>query len=336
MRIIEDTKLDFDDVLIAPKRSDLESRSQVTLARQFTFKHAEFEWTGVPIVASNVNSIGTFRTARVLSKHNMLTLLRKTYDVHDFEKARLPRHVLENIVVSAGSSQKDIDRIDRILDFFPEITKIDLDVANGYTKMFSDHVRRIRELFPDYIIIAGAVATPEMTEQLILDGADIIRVGIGPGSVCVTRKMTGVGYPQLSAIIECCDAAHGLKGHIMSDGGCRVPGDVAKALGAGADFVILGGMFAGTDETGADYYGMASETAMIENYGEIPDYRAAEGKHVRLPNKGSLDDVIKEIMGGLRSAATYIGASKIKEFPKRTNFVRVNRQLNTTFNQYEI
>lgn len=336
MYLENDVKLDFDDVLIRPKRSDLESRSQVTLERQFTFRHAEFGWTGVPIVASNVNTIGTFKTAKVLSKYNMLTLLRKFYDVNDFEKANLSRRELENVVVTAGSFKEDIDRIVRVLDYYPEITKIDLDVANGYTKMFSNHVRKIREMFPDHIIIAGAVATAEMTEQLILDGADVVRVGIGPGSVCVTRKMTGVGYPQLSAIIECCDAAHGLKGHIMSDGGCRVAGDVAKAFCGGADFVILGGMFAGTDETGTDYYGMASETAMNENYGGIPDYRAAEGKHVKLPDRGPLENVIKEIMGGLRSTGTYIGASKIKEFPKRTTFVRVNRQLNTVFNQYEI
>jgi len=336
MRIINDTKLDFDDVLITPKRSDLESRSQVTLERQFTFKHAEIEWTGVPIVASNVNVIGTFETARVLSKHGMLTLLRKFYDVDDFAKANLTKRELENVVVTAGSFKEDVDRIVRILKSYPEITKIDLDVANGYTKMFSNHVRKVRELFPDHIIIAGAVATAEMTEQLILDGADVVRVGIGPGSVCVTRKMTGVGYPQLSAIIECADAAHGLRGHIMSDGGCRVPGDVAKALGGGADFVILGGMLAGHDETGSDYYGMASEKAMLENYGGVPDYRAAEGKHVKVPSRGPLEKTVKDIMGGLRSTCTYVGASKIKELPKRTTFVCVNRQLNTVFNEYEI
>ncbi len=200
----------------------------------------------------------------------------------------------------------------------------------------------MREAHPDSIIIAGNVVTGEMVEELLLSGADIVKVGIGPGSVCTTRIKTGVGYPQLSAIIECADAAHGLSGQIISDGGCTNPGDIAKAFGAGADFVMLGGMFAGHDECGGDvverdgkrvmlFYGMSSETAMSKHSGGVADYRASEGKTVHVPYRGPVDDTVKDILGGLRSACTYVGAHQLKELTKRTTFVRVREQHNPVF-----
>ncbi|KAM3840410.1 GMP reductase 1 isoform 3-T3 [Vipera latastei] len=191
-------------------------------------------------------------------------------------------------------------------------------------------------------IEAGNVVTGEMVEELLLSGADIIKVGIGPGSVCTTRIKTGVGYPQLSAVIECADSAHGLQGHIISDGGCSCPGDVAKAFGAGADFVMLGGMFAGHDQCAGDivekngkkvklFYGMSSDTAMKKHAGGVADYRASEGKTVEVPYRGDVEDTIRDILGGLRSACTYVGAAKLKELSRRTTFIRVTQQHNTTF-----
>ncbi|KAG9486901.1 hypothetical protein GDO78_006996 [Eleutherodactylus coqui] len=224
----------------------------------------------------------------------------------------------------------------------PQLRYICLDVANGYSEQFVQHVKDVRARFPKHTIMAGNVVTGEMVEELILSGADIIKVGIGPGSVCTTRKKTGVGYPQLSAVIECADAAHGLNGHIISDGGCTCPGDVAKAFGAGADFVMLGGMLSGHTESGGEiiekngkkyklFYGMSSETAMKKHAGGVAEYRASEGKTVEVPYRGDVEDTIKDILGGIRSTCTYVGAAKLKELSRRTTFIRVTQQLNPIF-----
>ena len=187
-----------------------------------------------------------------------------------------------------------------------------------------------------------------MTEALILAGADIVKVGIGPGSVCTTRKVAGVGYPQLSAIAECSDAAHGLNGHVKSDGGCSSPGDVSKAFAAGADFVMLGGMLAGHDESGGEliegddgeeyksFYGMSSAKAMETHYGEVAKHRAPEGKEVRVPYRGPLEVTIQSILGGLRSACSYVGARRIKDLPKCTTFIRVSMTTNEVFQKFNV
>jgi len=220
--------------------------------------------------------------------------------------------------------------------------RVCIDVANGYTQAFVDFVKKFRDKYPSVTLIAGNVVTPEMTEELILSGVDIVKVGIGPGSVCTTRKMTGIGYPQLSAVIECADAAHGLQGHIIADGGCTVPGDVVKAFAAGADFVMLGGMLAGHKEGGASvfgtnrFYGMSSDTAMDLHNGGVANYRASEGKTVEIPYRGEVSRTLQEILGGLRSACTYVGASELKHLSKRTTFVRVTQQLNNSLSAYEI
>merc|ERR1712084_190459 len=217
-----------------------------------------------------------------------------------------------------------------------------IDVANGYSEPFVQCIRDTRKRFPQHTIMAGNVVTGEMTEELLLAGADIVKVGIGPGSVCTTRKMTGVGYPQLSATMECADAAHGLGGCVVSDGGCTCPGDVAKAFGAGADFVMLGGMLAGHDECSGElieeggqhfkvFYGMSSDTAMKKYAGGVAEYRSSEGKTVRVPYRGPIGETIRDILGGIRSACTYVGAAELKELPLRTTFIRVTQQLNTVF-----
>jgi len=339
MRIIEDTKLDFSDVLISPKRSQLTSRKDADLTRQFTFKHSNHQWHGVPIIASNMDHTGTLKMHGVLSQYDMLTALCKFENWFD---AWIPSQTEpdSNLIQTIGLD-RNLDELD-----YDDSMWICLDVANGYTERFNDFVSLMRnhEVTKEKIIIAGNVCTPEATEQILLAGADIVKIGIGPGSVCTTRKMTGVGYPQLSATIECADAAHGLGGHIITDGGCTVVGDIAKSFGAGADFVMLGGMLAGHWECAWDdeeedpevtgtmtFYGMSSEEAQIKYYGEKQSYRASEGKKVQVPYKGSVKNTVEEILGGLRSACTYAGAKTIKSLPKCTTFVKVNRQLNEVF-----
>ena len=330
MRIIDDTKLDFDDVLISPKRSQLTSRKDADLTRKFIFKHSKHTWTGVPIVASNMDHTGTLQMNQVLEQYDMLTALCKF-------QPWIPFHLnspLPNLIQTIGLDQ-NLDNL-----HYDDSEWICLDVANGYTERFNDYVTLMRkhEATKEKIIIAGNVCTPEATEQIILAGADIVKIGIGPGSVCTTRKMTGVGYPQLSCIIECADAAHGLGGHVMSDGGCTVPGDIAKAFGSGADFVMLGGMLAGHDECEGEvendtmtFYGMSSDDAQLKYYGKKQSHRAAEGKKVQVPYRGSIRDTVQDILGGLRSACTYAGAKNLKALPKCTTFVKVNRQLNEVY-----
>lgn len=345
MRIEADVKLDFKDVLIRPKRSTIKSRADVDLSRTFTFRNSKREWTGVPIIASNMDTTGTFEIATIFSQYNMITALAKHFTEEDW--AKQPKEVLPTVAFSSGISDADLERLRKCVAAAPEVPFICLDVANGYSEFFVDFVRRVRSEFPKHILIAGNVVTQEMVEELILSGADIVKVGIGPGSVCTTRKQTGVGYPQLSAIIECADAAHGLGGHIVADGGCTCPGDVAKAFGAGADFVMLGGMLAGHDESGGrlierdgkkykQFYGMSSAKAMHKYSGGVAEYRASEGKAVEVPYRGPIEPTVQEVLGGLRSACTYVGASKLKELSKRTTFVRVTMQLNQVFAGSEI
>ena len=335
MRVDRDFKLDFDDVLIRPKRSTLSSRRLVDLNRKFEFRHSNETWEGIPVIAANMDTTGTFEIAESLKKEKMITAIHKFYSLDQWAKAINSSQIdLEHCAVTFG-----VEEAENAEEFFDYLEKnnlnkpkfICLDVANGYTELFLDLVKKIRSKF-DNPLIAGNVVTGEMTEALILAGADIVKIGIGPGSVCTTRTVTGVGYPQLSAIIECADAAHGLRGHVISDGGCSKPGDVAKAFGAGADFVMLGGMFAGHEESGGEliekdgkkykqFYGMSSDTAMERYYGDIKNYRASEGETIALEYKGPIDKTIQQILGGLRSAATYVGAKDIKNLPKCTTFI---------------
>ena len=330
MRIENDLKLGFKDVMIRPKRSTLKSRSQVTLEREFTFSHSDVVWKGIPIMAANMDTVGTFEMAKALSKHSLFTAIHKHYTLKEwinFSK-NTSKKVLKNIAVSTGTSKEDSEKVKSILNEIPEINFICIDVANGYSEHFVNFVKKMRKNHPNKIIIAGNVVTGEMVEELLLAGADIIKVGIGPGSVCTTRVKTGVGYPQLSAIIECADAAHGLGGQIISDGGCKIPGDIAKAFGGGADFVMLGGMLAGHEQSGGSlvekngnqykiFYGMSSETAMNKHVGGVAEYRASEGKTVEIPYRGHVDVTINDILGGVRSTCTYVGASRLKELTKQ-------------------
>ena len=343
VKIEEDTKLDFSDVLIKPKRSTLSSRSQVELSRTFKTLHSKIEWMGVPIMVANMDSTGTFEMAIECQKHKIITCLHKHYEVEDWLNFINTNKIDFNyLTVSTGISDKDFIKTQNILELVPQIKMICIDVANGYAEKFVETVQKFREKFQDKIIIAGNVVTSEMTEQLILAGADIVKVGIGPGSVCTTRKQTGVGYPQLSAVMECADAAHGLGGLIISDGGCTVPGDFSKAFGGGADFVMRGGFFSGHTESGGElveengeqykmFYGMSSDTAMKKYAGGVANYRSSEGKTVKILFKGPVENTIMDLLGGIRSTLTYVGAKYLKELSKRTTFIRVNNQLNNIY-----
>ena len=342
MRIEDDIKLDFKDVLIRPKRSTLASRKEVDLTRTYQFKHSGWEWTGVPVMAANMDGVGTPAMATALYEHRMFTCLVKSLDRDEFPK--LTDNIGGNyFAVSTGTSEKDLNRLVAILEDNPAIHFICIDIANGYSEHFGDFVADVRRLYPKHTIIAGNVVTADMTQELILRGADIVKVGIGPGSVCTTRIQTGVGYPQLSAIIECADAAHGLGGHIIADGGCTCPGDVAKAFGAGADFVMLGGMLSGHDEGEGEvisedgknprvvFYGMSSDTAMDKHHGGVANYRSSEGRTVEVKYRGAVKNTVLDLLGGLRSTCTYVGAPTLKQLSKCTTFIRVNRQINDVF-----
>ncbi|HCG7986643.1 GMP reductase [Vibrio parahaemolyticus] len=344
MRIEQELKLGFKDVLFRPKRSTLKSRSQVNLTRDFTFKHSGCQWSGVPVIAANMDSVGSFEMAKALAEHGVMTAVHKHYTVNDwadFVKSA-DNATLKNVMVSTGTSDADFQKTKDIMALSDELIFICVDIANGYSEHLVEYVERVRAEFPDKVISAGNVVTGDMCEELILAGADIVKVGIGPGSVCTTRVKTGVGYPQLSAIIECGDAAHGLGGMIIGDGGCSCAGDVSKAFGGGADFVMLGGMLAGHEESGGEiiekdgetfmkFYGMSSQSAMDKHSGGVAKYRAAEGKTVLLPFRGSVHGTISDILGGVRSTCTYVGAAKLKELTKRTTFIRVQEQENNVF-----
>ena len=348
MRVEQDVKLTFDDVLIRPKRSTLVSRSDVSLSRDFEFRHSKDIWSGVPIVAANMDTTGLFSIAKVLQNHSMLTCIQKFYSTKECAEAWDDGVDPGFIAVTCGSTEESFELLQRKLATNDGIRMICIDVANGYREVFLDFVRRVRREFSDKIVIAGNVATREMTEALILAGADIVKVGIGPGSVCTTRKVAGVGYPQLSAISECADAAHGLLGHVMADGGCSSPGDVAKAFAAGADFVMLGGMFAGHDESGGEliengegrmyksFYGMSSSKAMESHYGEVAKHRAPEGKEVRVPYRGVLETTVQSVLGGVRSACSYVGARRIKDLPKCATFIRVTQTTNEIYRKFDV
>ena len=343
MIIEDDIKLDYSDVLIRPKRSTLTSRFDVDLQRTYTFYHSGDEWTGVPIMTSNMDTTGTFDMHEELSSHSMITCIAR----HQNRDGKLwvqAKH-RNYLCVMSGISDKEILEIVGVANTFPDVAFVGLDVANGYTINFVDSIKRLREHLPRATVIAGNVVTGDMVMELILAGVDIVKVGIGGGSVCTTRTKTGIGYPQLSAVIECADAAHGIGGHIIADGGCNSSGDIVKAFAAGADFVMLGGMLAGHDEcdgelifeddnpepVGMQFYGMASKTAMDRHGHPNREYRGEEGKTVVVPYRGPVKDTAEDILGGIRSACTYVGAKRLKDLTKCTTFVRVNNTHNRIY-----
>ena len=366
MRIENDIKLDYSNVLIRPKRSTLESRSEVDLDRKFKFVNyrpsypastAPHDFEGIPIIAANMDGVGTFKMADVLAEQGIMTCLVKTYDVMELvDFFDVDDHNTnwrtEHVAMSIGITENDINKFRSVYEMTDgKLKYVCIDVANGYTERFVDFVKEFRNNYPRIVIIAGNVVTADQTQELILNGADIVKVGIGPGSVCTTRIKTGVGYPQLSAVIECADAAHGLGGHIIADGGCTTSGDVVKSFAGGADFVMLGGMLSGRLQGGGEvitkyyqtneliyeeavaqcqkieekqfvqFYGMSSDAANKKHFGGLKNYRSSEGREVLIPYRGNVGPTIQDILGGIRSACTYVGASELKQLSKCTTFV---------------
>ena len=343
MLIEDDVKLDYSDVLIRPKRSTLTSRFDVELERTYTFYHSGKEWTGVPIMSSNMDTVGTFEMHEELSLHGMVTCIARHHNTDG-----MPWHLAERrnkLCVMSGISDKEILELVGVANTYKDVSFVGLDVANGYTINFVQAIKHLRTLLPSATIIAGNVVTADMTAELILAGADIVKVGVGPGSVCTTRIKTGIGYPQLSAVIECADAAHGVGGHIIADGGCNYSGDIVKAFAAGADFVMIGGMLAGHDECdgelifeddnpdpiGMNFYGMASKTAMDRHGHANREYRGEEGKTVTVPYRGAVRDTVVDILSGVRSGCTYVGANRLKDLTKCATFVKVNSTHNRVY-----
>jgi GMP reductase len=348
MRLDNEVKLDYKDVLLKPKRSTLSSRRDVEMTRSFTFRNSGETYECCPIVASNMDGVGTFSMAKVIQEYKMMTTITKTTTIDQWREAVGNGIKLKYVSVCTGTGKlwdkdaEDYKTMQQVVKNYPDVKFITIDVANGYNTNFSDFIRTVREEYPDKTIIAGNVVTAEMTEELIINGADIVKVGIGPGSVCTTRTMAGVGVPQFSAVMECADAANGVGGHIIADGGCNMPGDLAKAFGAGAHFVMLGGMLAGHIESEIqaidgkrEFYGMSSDRAR-EIHGKRKDgYRGNEGRAVILPDRGPVQETIEDILGGVRSSCTYIGARRLKDIPKCASFVRCNQPLNTVFESYD-
>ena len=353
MRIEEDIKLDYSDVLLRPKRSTLTSRKEVGLERTFSFYHSPKTWTGLPIMTANMATCGTFEMAKVLAPHKMITTFHKYYTVEEYQKFFTDFSAPDYVVYTLGTRDEDFEKLNAMLeaDLLKHFSFICIDIPNGYLEQFLEKIAAVRKLCPKHIIIAGNVVTNEITEEIILCGADIVKVGIGPGSACTTRRMTGVGYPQLSAVIECADAAHGIdndQGHglVIADGGQQYPSCVAKAFCAGADFNMFGSMFSGYTESGGklvekdgqkykEYFGSSSNKALKTFYGKKDTHRASEGREILMPYKGDIEPFLQDLFGSLRSTGTYIGARKLKEFPKRATFVRVNHQLTTYLEKYD-
>ena len=375
MIIENELKLDYKDVLFRPKRSTLKSRQEVDLFRRIEFINAKGQdrnFYGIPIIASNMDGVGTFEMATELRKSGLMTCLVKTYtqnalvEYFDSESEAISNYT----IISIGATKEDLKKFKNVYELTDgKIKYLCVDVANGYTEFFSHFIYSLRVQFPELIIMAGNVVTGDMTQELILNGADVVKCGIGPGSVCTTRIQTGVGFPQLSATIECADAAHGLGASIIADGGCTTPGCVSKALGGGADFVMLGGMFAGHDEGGGEiiekeyitsqicnesnksqlfnsgseayrktktkksiqFYGMSSTLANEKHFGGLKDYRASEGKEVEIIYKGQVKNTLQNLLGSVRSTCTYIGARRLKDIPKCTTFVRCSDTHNRVY-----
>ncbi len=354
VRIEEQVKLDYSDVLLRPKRSTLTSRKEVDLEREFRFYHSPKTWRGVPIMTANMATCGTFEMARVLVEYKMITTFHKYYKIEDYQKFFKDFDNPDYIAYTLGIRDEDISQLKEMIStgLINKFSFICIDVPNGYLERFLEAIKLVRSLAPEHIIIAGNVVTNEMTEEIILAGADIVKVGIGPGSACTTRRMTGVGYPQLSAVIECADAAHGISnnkggyGLVIADGGQQYPSCVAKAFCGGADFNMFGSMFSGFDESAGaliekdgkkykEYFGSSSNKALKEFYGKKDDHRASEGRYTLMPYKGSIHNFIQDLFGSLRSTGTYIGAKSLKQFSKRATFIKVNKQLTAYLEPYD-
>jgi GMP reductase len=353
--VSSDTKLDFDDVLIVPQRSTLTSRQEIITERTFKFYHSPRVWTGVPIICANM-SFASFNLAKALYHHKMITCLHKYHSTESIAKfySENNKDIYDYVWVSIGYKKSDLNHLLELKNKTGIQPNLCIDVPNGHMDVFVKYCKKVRENFPDSIIMAGNVTNSSSTQELLIyGGVDVVKCGVGGGSACLTRFVTGCGYPQLSCCIENSYVAHGLQsspkklGLICSDGGHKNSGDICKALCAGADFVMLGGYFAGVDECdgewefGGDYsktvelnektkgkftyYGMSSHHAQDTFEDGKKNYRASEGTKIVVPYKGTASNIIQELLGGVRSACCYIGADNIKNMSRCAGFCRVSK-----------
>jgi GMP reductase len=337
-------KFDYADVLIKPMISDVKSRKEVSLEVSNTFKCGT-SWNGIPIMAANMSTVGTHDMALALSDFKIITCLKKSGDYYSDFATRFPekeKYVSLTLGLDA-ESKLFVDSAD-----IKDPTFVCVDVANGYMTEFHKFTKKVREKWPKSILIAGNIVTQEGVVALSEAGVDLVKVGIGSGSMCLTRRVAGIGYPQLSAVLECVETAGALGIGIVSDGGIIHPGDFAKGFVAGSAFIMAGGIFTGHDECGGEikhgehgelkmlHYGMSSKTANEKYNGGLSDYRASEGRTVEVPYRGSVKNTVQEILGGIRSACSYVGAFNLPDLYNRGTLIKVNRTINNVFENNEI
>ena len=356
MRIIEEEQLDFCDLMISPKRSTLNSRSEVSLFRDFEWKSIDGKTKNtlncIPIIASNMATIGTPRIAKILAKRGFMCALEKHIPYKDLvdlytdleslaQCDGLDKHTYTQRIMPSVGLKEDPIFLTQLNTIF-KVTCVCIDIPNGYIPQFIEQVKTVAKLLPNALIFAGNVVTGDICQDLILAHGLVPKCGIGPSAVCLTREKTGVGRPQASTVIECADACHQVDGFCCSDGGCQSVGDIAKAFGCGADFVMLGSMFAGCEEAEGgviyidnkphkQFYGMSSNLAQERHFGGRRPSSTSEGREKYIPVVGTLDSILDDIEGGIKSLMCYIGARKLKNIPKNCTFYKVRHQLNMKF-----
>ena len=320
--------LTFDDVLISPNYSGLASRKLSDI--RFNYKDLYLD---TPIISAPMDTISGVEMCIKMAQLGGLGILHRFWSIEDNVKAYVQIHHnlfdfgrFCNVGVAVGSSEREWERVTQLYQHGARIFCV--DVAHGHSKTCGDMVKNIKELNTNNFVIAGSVATGAGADYLVGCGADLIRVGIGGGSVCLTRQKTGIGVPQLGAIMECARAS---KKPIIADGGIRTAGDACKAIAAGASLVMLGGMLAGTDETPGQevgdtkiFRGMASKEVNEEYYGEMPLWKTAEGVQTHVKKRGPVSSVINDIVGGLKSSLSYVGVNNIEDYQKRATFIKVS------------
>lgn len=319
--------LTFDDVLLTPCKSEVKSRRDPSLRTQITKRHA-FD---IPIVSANMDTVTETEMALAMHRLGGLGILHRFAPpptqvgfVETLKDAGVPV-----IAASIGVNEEDRERARQLLR--AGVAILTIDIAHGHSAAMLDTMKALKDLSPDVELIVGNVATPEAAEELIEHGAGAIKVGIGPGSMCTTRIITGCGVPQLTAIAQCAEVGHRHQVPIIADGGLRTSGDIVKALAAGASSVMLGSMLSGTLETPGEikngkkqYRGMASKAAQVSWRGGVPEGMAPEGESHQVSIKGHVRDVILEITGGIRSGMSYLNATSLPEIARHARFMEMS------------
>jgi IMP dehydrogenase len=330
----------FDDVLIVPKFSEVNSRSEVDIStnlRELRFK--------LPVISANMDTVTGDAMSRAMLRNGAQACIHRFGTIEETVDLFQRSHATDlhvSPMVSIGVGSIELQRAKALFDEGAHTYVV--DVAHGAQLSVAKQVLALREILGPYVnIVAGNFATGESVKhflEYVGFAVDAIKVGIGPGSACTTRIKTGVGYPQLSAVLDIARTIEQTGVTVIADGGMKTAGDICKAIAAGADMAMLGGMLAGTEETPGDAFSPSSElqfnpknafkkyrgSASLESYrdqGKEAKHRTAEGESFLVPYKGPVADILQDIEGGLRSSLSYVGASNLKEFQRRAEFVRI-------------